>query len=104
MWKEATKPFSVEYVVSLGSFICELPEINDKIIEPHVLFKASVVLGESLPCNVTCLSKLIEIVVQEGAFGDPKFWTFGDVHDLGVIITGLFNVFLNKYILNNNIF
>lgn len=60
----------------------------NNVIKPTSFLKSSVVLGKSLTCNVTCLSKLSNIAIQETAFGNPAKWSFGDVHDLGIIVSG----------------
>lgn len=58
------------------------------MIEPPELLKASVILGRNLPCNYTCLQKLSNIAMEEGAFEDPSKWNAKDVTDLGIIVAG----------------
>nr|XP_024214956.1 uncharacterized protein LOC106677331 isoform X3 [Halyomorpha halys] len=81
--------YTLEILVTLGSLICELPEISPQLIEPSEFLKASLILGRSLPCNYSCLQKLSNIAVKEGAFEDPSKWNSRDVSDLGIIIAGL---------------
>ena len=83
------QPFTVEILVTLGSLICDLPEITSQLIEPTEFFKASVILGRSLPCNHSCLFQLSKIAMLKGAFEDPSLWNAKDVSDLGIIIAGI---------------
>ncbi|CAH1401962.1 unnamed protein product [Nezara viridula] len=90
------KHYTVEILVTLGSLICKLPEINSQLIKPSELLKASVILGRNLPCNYSCLQKIANIAAKEGAFEDPSKWSAKDVADLGIIVAGLERIHWKK--------